>query len=228
MKFEYLLFNLVVIFGPILALIFRPKLTIPKARPALFSVGISALLFIVWDMVVTGHFWMFNPKYITGIKLWTIPLEEALFFLTVPFACLFLYVNVMPKFTNKKQISNTSASIACTGLLVLCFILLYLGKYYTFSVLLLASLIGVSDIHFFKTKLITSRFMWRFMGMTSLLTLVFNFYLTSRPVVLYNPLYNLNMRILSIPIEDFIYSICLISLMLILYEYYNRKLWQEK
>ena len=53
--------------------------------------------------------------------------------------------------------------------------------------------------------------------------LIFNGYLTWRPVVLYSEAYQLNIRIFTIPIEDFGYGYALILLCTILYEYFNRR-----
>jgi lycopene cyclase domain-containing protein len=53
-----------------------------------------------------------------------------------------------------------------------------------------------------KTRLLIDN---RFMVLTAVvvgLTLVFNTYLTARPVVLYNPVYQLNLRVITIPVED--------------------------
>ncbi len=56
------------------------------------------------------------------------------------------------------------------------------------------------------------------------LTLIFNYYLTSRPVVFYNTEVNLNLRILTIPIEDFFYSFSLISIVVMSYEFFTKRL----
>lgn len=50
MKFEYLLFNIFVASGPILALLFCSKVTKINFKSALKSIGFSAFLFIVWDI----------------------------------------------------------------------------------------------------------------------------------------------------------------------------------
>jgi lycopene cyclase domain-containing protein len=53
--------------------------------------------------------------------------------------------------------------------------------------------------------------------------LVFNGYLTWRPVVLYGEAYQLGLRIYTIPIEDFGYGYALILLCRILYEFLKRR-----
>ena len=49
-------------------------------------------VFIIWDVfaVSRGH-WSFNEKYITGLKIISLPVEEILFFLVIPFCALFTW-----------------------------------------------------------------------------------------------------------------------------------------
>jgi lycopene cyclase domain-containing protein len=59
---------------------------------AWMSVALSAVPFILWDMFFTHlGVWRFNAAYILGIQVFNLPLEEMLFFLAIPFACLFIY-----------------------------------------------------------------------------------------------------------------------------------------
>jgi len=57
-----------------------------------------------------------------------------------------------------------------------------------------------------------------YLAIVSALTLVFNGYLTARPIVLYDESYQLDYRILTIPIEDFGYAFTLMLLNAMLYE----------
>ncbi len=50
-----------------------------------------------------------------------------------------------------------------------------------------------------------------------------NGYLTGRPIVLYNPEYFLGIRLGTIPVEDFLYGFGLITITLVLWEYFVRK-----
>jgi lycopene cyclase domain-containing protein len=92
-RLEYLGFNLLVISSPFLLSLFTRNEVIPRLGPALAAVLIPALLFMLWDHLVTGWFWVFNPKYLTGLKIGRLPIEEILFFITVPYASLYLWTN---------------------------------------------------------------------------------------------------------------------------------------
>ena len=59
------------------------------------------------------------------------------------------------------------------------------------------------------------------------LILVFNGYLTARPIVLYGEAYQSGYRILTIPIEDFGYGFTLMLFNTLLYEKL-KAVWHEK
>jgi lycopene cyclase domain-containing protein len=225
MKIEYLLFNFFIIIFPLISYIFYKR---PLFLPMIISLLVSALIFIIWDIAVTDYFWSFNQNYILGIKLIKIPIEEALFFLTVPFGCLFLYVNFEKIFKNNKPISRNL-------ILKICLIIFFLGgyffmlkKYYTAVVFLYLAVIWFFDMFLLKTKLTTKIVYWYYMVVVLLLTFIFNYYLTKRPVVIYNDSFNLNIRLLTIPIEDFIYGISLITTVLVIYNFLTVYFCNEK
>jgi lycopene cyclase domain-containing protein len=52
----------------------------------------TMLVFIPWDMLKTSlEVWGFNPVHLQGIYLVNLPVEEWLFFIAIPYACLFTY-----------------------------------------------------------------------------------------------------------------------------------------
>jgi lycopene cyclase domain-containing protein len=227
MKIEYLLFNFFVVIFPLISSFYK-RAKKPLMLPTIISLLASALIFISWDIAVTDYFWRFNQNYILGIKLINIPIEEVLFFFTVPFACLFLYVNFKQLFKNKTINGNLI-------LLTISLIIFFLGgyffilkKYYTGLVFLYLSVIWFFDLFLLKTKLVTKVVYWYYMGIVLLLTLIFNYYLTKRPVVIYNDSVNLNIRLLTIPVEDFIYGISLITTALVLYHFFTAHFSYEK
>ena len=61
-------------------------------KKAWAAVILSAIPFLAWDMAFTrAGIWSFNPRYVLGPGFFNLPFEEALFFLCIPFSCLFIY-----------------------------------------------------------------------------------------------------------------------------------------
>jgi lycopene cyclase domain-containing protein len=72
---------------------FWPGLKFWKHIRALgLTIFIILVLFGSWDIFATsrGH-WYFNPQGIFGLKLINLPVEEWLFFVIIPFCCIFTW-----------------------------------------------------------------------------------------------------------------------------------------
>lgn len=69
-----------------------------------------------------------------------------------------------------------------------------------------------------KTRLTGRVEFWIFMAVMFGFKLLFNGYLTWRPIVLYGEPFFLNLRLGTIPIEDFLFGFSLITLTVILWE----------
>ncbi|MFM7727295.1 MAG: lycopene cyclase domain-containing protein, partial [Flavobacteriales bacterium] len=91
-KYTYLLINLFSISVPFL-FSFEKRLGFRRYWKALFpAIGLTAAFFIVWDHFLTSWgVWGFNPEYVTGWWIWGLPVEEWMFFFTIPYACVFTY-----------------------------------------------------------------------------------------------------------------------------------------
>lgn len=95
MKLEYFIVLAICLAGP-LFLSFSGKLDFYRHPMRLvLSLGIPFVVFVAWDIWATsrGH-WGFNEKYITGIKIVNLPVEEILFFIIIPFCALFTWETV--------------------------------------------------------------------------------------------------------------------------------------
>lgn len=57
-----------------------------------FSIGVVIIVFGAWDIVATwrGH-WYFNPSGVWGMRIINLPVEEWLFFVVIPFCCIFTW-----------------------------------------------------------------------------------------------------------------------------------------
>ncbi len=76
-----------------LALSFWPGLTFYQNIRALFiSIVLVVTLFGAWDIfaVYRGH-WFFNPDGVWSVKIINLPVEEVLFFIVIPFCCIFTW-----------------------------------------------------------------------------------------------------------------------------------------
>ncbi len=74
-----------------------------------------------------------------------------------------------------------------------------------------------------KTRLILNRKFWVFWCVMFVLIFAVNGYLTWRPVVIYGEEYFMNIRLFTIPIEDFLYGFSLITMNIVLWEFITRK-----
>ena len=88
----YLLLEIFSIAIP-LSLSFDKKLRFYKMWKSVFlSIFISGALFITQDIIFLNlGMWGFNPRYHTGIFLFGLPVEEWLFFIIIPYSCLFIH-----------------------------------------------------------------------------------------------------------------------------------------
>lgn len=88
----YLYINIFVISLPFI-LSFDKKVAFFKSWKYLFpAIFIMGAFFIGKDAVFAHYgIWGFNDEYLIGVRILGLPLEEWLFFLTVPYACVFIY-----------------------------------------------------------------------------------------------------------------------------------------
>lgn len=221
--YTYLLINFLTIFFP-LVLSFDKRVRFYSSwkfiTPGLLFTG---LLFLVWDHIFTVYkVWSFNSRYILGIYIFDLPLEEILFFLTVPFACLFIYECL--NYYLKTNIPRSLAVGVSASLLILsaAMLLMFSDRLYTlvtFSLLLLLCLLLL-----YLKPVFLGKFFLAFV--VSLLPFyVVNGFLTALPVVLYNDAGNSGIRVGTIPLEDHFYSLSLLMLNVLFFEYFRgRKL----
>ncbi|MFZ1291132.1 MAG: lycopene cyclase domain-containing protein [Melioribacteraceae bacterium] len=226
MKYEYLIFNIIVLSGPIFFGSLKKFYFLNYWKSAIISIVISAVPFIIWDILVTNRHWYFAEKYTTGIKFIDLPIEEIMFFFTVPFACLFTW-QMLKKFSrenNQKNLShfqtfdeNFFVSVTTVFFLFLILITLIFKKEYTaISLTILIASIIIDKIY--GAKLFRNKLFWIYFLIVTAFTTIFNGYLTWRPIVTYNELYQIGFRIFTIPIEDFLFGYALIILVTTIFE----------
>jgi lycopene cyclase domain-containing protein len=74
------------------------------------------------------------------------------------------------------------------------------------------------------TRVTGKKTFWVFLAVMFGFKLVFNGYLTWRPIVIYGERFFLNIRMGSIPVEDFLFGFSMITLTIVLWERARRRL----
>ncbi len=219
-RYYYLLLMLLSISYPLLRS-FENKIRFYKNWKALaLAITIMMVIFITWDVIFTTlSIWSFNDRYILGYKFLNLPIEEWMFFICVPYSCLFIHEVLNYFFPLKKIRFNIHRWNQSLTVLFLIIGVAYYNKMYTFVCFISTGLfllllkqknsqLTASIYRTFAVSLIP------FFFVNGILTGV----LTDEPIVIYNNLQNTMIRIGTIPIEDFIYCLFMLGLTILIYE----------
>ncbi len=222
----YLLLDILSLSLPLL-FSFHPKLKFYRYWKALFaSIGIMMCIFIPWDIVFTSAgFWGFNDTYFSGYKLFFLPLEEWLFFICIPFACVFTHFSLLyffPKMEISQKNTTIISHVIVAMLTLLCFI--FYDKWYTLINFIYAIIVLLAVIYY-NFELLKSYYL-------TFLVMLIPFFIVNgiltgsfieEEVVWYNNDENLNLRLMTIPIEDVVYAFSMILTTLALTKYFKNK-----
>ena len=222
-SFTYLALNLFTISYP-LARSFENRVHfVGQWRYLLPAIVLTGALFIVWDEWFTQMgVWGFTPAYLTGIYIGSLPLEEWLFFLTVPFACIFIYevlIYFIPKPPKRLIQLARGASMAVPA------VLFVIAGFHLEHIYTLLAFAGAGVMVLIHLSLFPPILQFRFWSMYLVALIPFalvNGILTSFPVVWYNDSENLGIRLGSIPADDLAYNLFMLMMVTILYEVFRR------
>lgn len=179
-------------------------------------------VFIPWDVIFTiNGVWGFNSDYFLGVEILSLPFEEWLFFLCIPFACVFTHYAVLLYFPNLKLKKVTTKAISISLVLILFVLaLVNYDKWYTLVNFSLA--IPLTWLVYKYNPQLLQHFLLTFLVMLIPFFIV-NGILTGswidNQVVWYNDAENLGIRMGTIPIEDSIYAYSMILMNLFFFEY---------
>lgn len=223
----YLIINIGIIIFPLLYSFEKSISYYKKYHAVLISTIIVGIPFIVWDIFATQRGdWAFNPKYISGIYFAGLPIEELLFFVTVPYSMIFLY-EIAKHYLPSRKIRLEKRIIYAITIILLILAAYNYSQNYTWTVMIFSAftllIMGVSKLSFTKE----SRF-WIYISLAFFPFALTNYFLTSLPVVQYNPESFSQIRITTIPLEDFFYSFALVTNYIYVYELVKSKLEAKK
>ncbi|WBX98220.1 lycopene cyclase domain-containing protein [Chryseobacterium gambrini] len=188
--------------------------------------SIVALFFIVWDIWFTKiGVWWFNDKYLLGLRIVNLPIEEILFFICIPFSCIFTYF-CLDKFFRLDWKPEMEKIFVIFSILTLVILALYCNnRIYPFMTFLTTA-ISLFVLYFIlnarwigKASFIYLILMPGFLGVNGILTGTG----LDSPIVNYNPEHFLGIRILTIPIEDTVYGYEMILWNIFLFQKFKRK-----
>jgi lycopene cyclase domain-containing protein len=183
--------------------------------PALICV---ATFFVIWDFWFTEiGVWKFNHMYVLGIDLVNLPLEELMFFIFIPYACMFIYESLKYYFP-KDPFERVGRPVAIIlGITCLAIAFAMNDRMYTAVTLILLGMFLLLNVFAFH-----SWFLGRFflMYLVSLIPFgIVNGVLTAMPVLIYNDFENSGIRIGTIPVEDAFYSMLMLLMNVTIYEH---------
>ena len=222
MRYTYLLINLLTLLFPLL-LSFDKKVAFYKSWRYLWpGMLITGLVFLFWDVLFTiDGVWSFNPKYVIGTNIIGLPVEEILFFLTVPFACTFIYacLNYYLKWQINIRLTQVISNIIVIfSILILVF---YHHHMYTRVSFTLVAFLVILFQFILKVRWLNNFYVAYLVALVPFY--IINGILTSLPVVLYNNDQNMGIRLGTIPVEDHFYLMALLLMNIGLFEYFKSK-----
>ncbi|MFN8280042.1 MAG: lycopene cyclase domain-containing protein [Saprospiraceae bacterium] len=170
------------------------------------SIFLGSIIFLYWDWKFTDlGIWGFNANYTMEDRWFGLPLEECFWFPVIGFCSIYIYV-ILRKVDLNKKLWNLVLMIWLLANVVL--VIFYSEYLYTsfaawaaIFVSVLAYWSGMKDemTYFIRSFAVTLIPMVIFDGLLTGM-------MTGQAVVMYNPSEFSNFRLVSIPVEDFIFG----------------------
>jgi len=243
-SYSYILVDLLCLSGPFVLSFHKSVAFYKNFKALLVGLIVMCAVYIPWDILFTHWgIWNFNSKYTLKARWFLLPLEEWLFFIAVPFACVFTfecvrYFKSTPPSKNFTRIASTIILISCITLICIASIF---GLWYTLSASMLCFILLLFHTYKKSNFLGYLLFAWLILlipffisngVLTGLEFYKYELINTSNvniteAIVRYNNEYNLGIRIWSVPAEDFFYGLAMVLLTVTPYEYFRLK-WKSK
>jgi len=225
-KYLYLAIDFLSILFPFI-FSFYPKCNFSKKWKYLLpAIMVPGIFFILWDEWFTQMgVWGFNPRYLTGVYLLSLPVEEIFFFICIPYACVFTYeaVNCLISWRMTRNQQDVITDILAAVLFLVGVI--FYNQWYT-------------SVTFFLTSIFLNlhRWIWKsdYLGKfyVAFIFILIPFFIVNGvltgtgiedQVVWYNDAENLGFRMGTIPMEDIFYGMILLLMNISVFEYLQKK-----
>lgn len=206
---------------------FHPRIRFDRHFRSFFAAAaVVAIPFIAWDIWFTMlGVWWFDLDYTIGLTIAGLPVEEWMFFIFIPFSCVFTYYSI-DKFFAIPAAEGFNNLIAFVAVIVFSLVaLLHPDKIYTF-VTAVSTILVILYLHFVlraewlaKASLVFAILMLGFLPVNGILTGTG----LQSPIVNYNPGDILGIRIVTIPIEDAVYGYTQFLCVLGAFKFFQRR-----
>lgn len=226
MKYTYLLIDFGAIAVPFL-FSFHPKIQLHKKWLFVWAaIILAAIPFVIWDSYFTKiGVWGFTEKYLIGTRLFWLPVEELLFFVCIPYACLFTYYCFRSLLGTDFRLPHESKVTNTILILITLLGVIFYDRMYTSW-----TAAGLTIFLLFMKYALKPGWLSLFYYSHMFLLIPFiivNGMLTGtgldQPVVWYNDAENMSMRLLTIPLEDIFYGMLMLMLNTFLFEFLMQK-----
>jgi len=220
-QYTYLLVDLLSVIVPLLVS-FHPRSGLYRYWYALIpAICITTLCYIVWDSWFTHlGVWGFNKTYLTGIYVSNLPIEEILFFICIPYACVFTFdclIRVIKPSALAGYLSFINYGLIAISTLLA---VIFHEQFYTSSAFAVLAVM-ILFAHYKKLNWLGQFYVVYIILLIPFL--IVNGLLTGTgleaPVVWYNPAHIMGPRILTIPVEDVFYGMGLVLINTWIYQW---------
>ncbi len=202
---------------------YHPKIQFYKNHRNFFlAIAISGLLFIIWDVFFAQkEVWGFSDSYTLGFGLFGLPIEEWFFFMCIPYASLFLHLQLYRfGWLQSFSVSDKPLKVLSALLLLIVIVVGLLNLKRSYTSLNAAVFVLTYAMAFVYNRALLKQFIPSFLIILIPFFLV-NGLLTgsllSEPVVWYDNDENLGIRIGTVPVEDLFYAFSMLMLPLMIY-----------
>lgn len=220
MSYLYLLINLLSISVPFLVSFHRRVQLYKYFIPLFIAICLAMTPYIIWDIWFTeSEYWGFNPDYLIGVYILGLPLEEWLFFICIPYACVFTH-EVLSPYIPKNWLSGKWVHGIFLFLVLFVSGMGVIFSHQWYTVMDALFFVAIFSAAFFLDYKIVRPYLVTFIVIL-VPFLIVNGILTGsfldNPIVWYNDAENMGIRVFTIPVEDFFYAFSLILLNLLIF-----------
>ncbi|MBA4056680.1 MAG: lycopene cyclase domain-containing protein [Marivirga sp.] len=230
-KYLYLSLDLISFGFPFMVSFYKKAPFYKKWKYLAVSILITGTIFIVWDEIFAQEkVWGFNQEYVTGLYIGSLPLEEILFFICIPYACVFTYF-ALNHLVEKDHLFPHQELISSALIILLLISGIYnIDKWYTGVTFLFLALFLA-----YQMLKLRPRYMGRFYF--AFAVLLFPFFIVNgiltgsfidEEVVWYNDVHTLGIRLGTIPLEDVFYTLLLVLLNIAIMEWLEERAYYKK